>query len=145
MPLPILGWAAVAAATATVAYLASDDDSSSSSSDRDTREKETKQRAKEERNERIREEINEYKENQSSQIEEKYGAIISFDLQEDLKVLSASFEGRTEYEDINKASKVQIMYQDRTRQYEIDDLKKQIIELEESIKELEAIKNETLK
>lgn len=111
-----------------------DDDtsSSSSSSDRDDREREAKKRAKEEKNERIHEEINEYKENQSSQIEEKYGAIISF-------------EGRTEYEDINKASKIQIMYQDKTREYEIDDLKKERMELEESIKELEAIKNETFK
>jgi hypothetical protein len=141
-----LPWIIGGLAVATVAYLASDDDSSSSSSnDRDEREQETKRQAKEEKNERIRDEIREYKDNQSSQIEEKYGAIISFDLQEDLKILLASIEGRTEYEDINKASKIQIMYQDKTQQHEIDDLKKESRELEESIKELEDIKNETLK
>jgi len=141
-----LPWIIGGAVLATVAYLASDDDnSSSSSSDRDYREKEARKRAKEEKNERVRDEISEYKDNQSSQIEEKYGAIISFDLEQDLKVLSARLEGRTEYEDINKASKVQIVYQDKTQQYKIDDLEKESMELEKAIEELEVIKNETLK
>jgi len=140
-----LPWIIGGAVLATVAYLASDDNSSSSSSDKDYREKEARKRVKEKKNERVRDEISEYKDNQSSQIEEKYGAIISFDLQQDLKVLSSRLEGRTEYEDINKASKVQIVYQDKTQQYKIDDLKKETRELEEAIAKLKAIKNETLK
>lgn len=147
MALPwLIGGAAVIAGK--LIYDAVTDDSSSSSSsydDREKREREAKQRVKEEKNEKIREEISEYKENQLSQIEEKYGAVISFDVQKDLKVLSASIEGRTEYEDINKASKVQIIYQDKTRQYEIDNLKKETIEIKEVAKDLEAIKNETFK
>lgn len=142
-----LPWIIGGLVVAGVGYLATkdDDSTSSSSSDREDREREAKQRAKKEKNEKIREEINKYKEDQLSQIEEKYGAIISFDVQEDLKNFVASVEGRTEYVDIDKASKVQILYQDKTREYEIDDLKKERMELKEAIKELETMKNETFK
>jgi hypothetical protein len=147
MALPwIIGGLALGAGK--LIYDAVTDESSSSSSsysDREEREKEAKQRAKEEKNEKIREEISRYKENQLSQIEEKYEAIVSFDWQEDLKILLASIKGRMEYEDIDKASKVQIIYQDKTRQHEIDNLKKETIELKEAVKELEAIKNEIFK
>jgi len=123
MPLPILGWIAVAAATATVAYLASDDDnssSSSSSSDQGDREREAKQRAKEEKNEKILGEIRQYKDNQLSQIEKKYGATISFDSQ--------------------TPSKIQILHQDKTRLSKINRLKNEKTEIEEAIKSLEAYK-----
>jgi len=96
-----------------------DDDSSS---DRYEREREAQQRAKEAKNKEIRKEIREYKNKQIVQIKKKYGVEI-----------------------ILKKSKVKIMSQDKTQQYEIDDLKKESTELEEAIKELEDIKNKTFK
>ena len=141
-----LPWIIGGLAVATVAYLASDDDSSSSSSysDREEREREAREEAKKEKNREIREEISEYKEIQESEIEKKYGASIFFDNQEELKVLMAEMEGRTEYENIEKASKVTIFHQDKNKEEKIDDLSNEINELEEALKELEVIRNETL-
>jgi len=106
-------------------YDAVTDDSSSSSSsysDREERERETKQQAKEKKNNRIRKEIKAYKKEQILQIKEKYGTLISL-----------------------KSNKGKVLSKNKNIQYEIDDLKKETIELEEAIKELEAIKNETFK
>jgi len=44
-----------------------------------------------------------------------------------------------------KSNKGKVLSKNKNIQYEIDDLKKETIELEEAIKELEAIKNETFK
>jgi len=142
-----LPWIIGGLAVATVAYLASDDDDSSSSSNsysnRKEREREAIEEAKKEKNREIRKEISEYKEIQESEIEKKYGASISFDKQEELKVLIAEMEGRIEYEDIEKASKIEILYQNKQKEKEIDNLYNEINEIEEALKELEAIKNGT--
>lgn len=124
MPLPILGWAAVAVATATVGYLATkdDDNSLSSSDDRYEREREAKEKAKEEKKKKIRKKITTYKKEQVSQIKEKYAISIEF-----------------------KSTKVKIISKDKTLQNKITNVKKETKELEESLLELEAIKNETLK
>lgn len=139
-----LPWIIGGLAVATVVYLASDDDSNSSSSSYSDRERKAKEEAKKERNRQIREKISEYKDIQSTQIEKKYGAVIFFDTQEELKVLMAEMEGRIEYEDIKKASKVTIFYQDKYTEEAIDNLSNEIDELEEALKELEVIKNETV-
>lgn len=106
-------------------YDAVTDDSSSSSSsysDIEEKERETKQQAKEKKNNKIRNEIEAYKKEQILQIKDKYKTVISL-----------------------KSDKAKVHSKNKSIVYEIDDLKKESKEIEEAMKELEAIKNEILK
>ena len=115
-------WGQILTVFSTVFSNRRDSDDSLSSSDIDDREREAKKRAKEEKNEKIREKISNYKKEEIIQIEKKYAISIEF-----------------------KSTKVRIISKDTTLQNKIAKLKQETNELEESIKELKAIKNETFR
>jgi len=145
MALPwIIGGAAVVAGK-LIYDAVTEDSSSSSSSDRDYREREAKQRAKEEKNEKIRHEINEYKENQSSKIKKKYGATIAF-ISEDSTENNINDLGIIWRNSFNRnEDKVKIISKDKSLQNKIINFQKETKEIKESLEELEAIRNEIFK
>jgi len=143
MALPwIIGGLAAAAAAA---YLASDDDDSSSSySDRDEREEETKRRAREEKREQKLEDIDDFINSQEVEMKKRYpSADIRFDLTERHKILMAKLEGKSVHVDIEKASSINILFQENEFQEEIYDIQEEISNLQVALKELKEIKNET--
>ncbi len=124
-----------------------DDDSTSSSySDREEREAEAKRRAGYEKKERILEDIDNFINTQEVKMEKKYpDATIMFDQTERLKILMAQLEGETEYVDIEKGSKVTILFQYNNIQEEINALQEEISNIQDALKELEEIKNEAFR
>ena len=124
-----------------------DDDSTSSSySDREEREAEAKRRAGDEKKERILEDIDNFINTQKVKMENKYpDATILFDQSERLQILMAQLGGETEYVDIEKASKVTVLFQDNNIQEEINALQEEMSNIQDALKELEEIKNEAFK
>ena len=114
--------------------------------ERENAREKVRKKALEEKKKKIHLKISSYKKEQILQIKKKHSVSIEF-ISEDLgnsafAVISGSVFDNTF---VKKEYKVNIISKDKTQQSKIDNLKKEIKELKESIEELEAVKNETLK
>jgi hypothetical protein len=148
-----LPWIIGGLVVAGVGYLATKDDDSTSSSDREDREREAKQRAREEQNEKIYEEISQYKEKQKKEIKKKYNTIIDFISENsDKKMNNNSIHGSLLFHSVmmghnlnRDENKIKIISKNKTFKNEINALQKENKELGDALKEMEKVRNETFK